>query len=96
MRRLEPDATIEAVDNRRSFSMSEKEKWNREVMRAASLTIALTATLAFGIVVLATGDWVPGTVIVVASLVGLVREVPVIRRLCSSPAPGPPRGTQTS
>jgi hypothetical protein len=76
--------------------MSEKEKWNRQVRLTASVTVALAAELVFGIVVLASGDWVPGTVIVVASLTGLVREVPVVRRLCSTPAPGPQRSTPTS
>ncbi len=76
--------------------MTEKESWNRRVRRTAFLTVGLAAALIFGIVVLASGDWVPGTVIVVASLVGLVREVPVIRKLCSTPVPGPPRSTRTS
>jgi hypothetical protein len=74
--------------------VNEKEKWNRQVRRTAFLTVALAAALVFGIVVLASGDWIPGTVIVVASVVGLVREMPVIRKLCSTPAPGPPRSTQ--
>jgi hypothetical protein len=77
-------------------SVNEKEQWTRQVRRTASLTVALAATLVFGIVVLATGDWVPGTVIVVASVVGLARQVPAIRTLCSTPAPGPPRSTPTS
>jgi hypothetical protein len=74
--------------------MGAKEKWNRQVGRTASLTVALTGTLVFGILVLAGGDWVPGTVIVVASSAGLLREVPVIRRLCSRPAPGGPGARQ--
>jgi hypothetical protein len=78
------------------ISVSEKEKWNRQVRRTAFLTVALTAALVFGIVVLASGDWIPGAVIVVASLVGLAREVPMIRKLCSTPAPRPPRSSQTS
>jgi hypothetical protein len=73
-----------------------KEKWNRQVRRTASLTVALAAALVFGIIVLAGGDWIPGTVIVVASLVGLAREMPVIRKLCTTRAPGPPRSTQAS
>ena len=77
------------------IAVNKTEKWNREVRRTAFLTVALAAALVFGIVVLASGDWVPGTVIVVASLVGLVREVPVIRELCRTPAPGPSRSTQT-
>ena len=76
--------------------MSEREKWNRKVRRTAFFTVGLTAALIFGIIVLATGDWIPGAVIVVASLVALAGQVSVIRKLCSTPAPGPPRSTPTS
>ncbi len=76
--------------------MTDRENWTRQVRGTAFLTIGLAAALVFGIVVLATGDWVPGTVIVVASAVGLAREIPVIRRLCSSPVPGPPKSTPSS
>jgi hypothetical protein len=76
--------------------VNEKQKWNRQVRRTTLLTVALVAALVFGIVVLASGDWIPGTVIVVASLVGLAREVPVIRKLRSTPAPGSPRSTPIS
>jgi hypothetical protein len=79
---------------REVIPVNEKEKWNRQVRRTAFLTVALAAALVFGIVVLASGDWIPGTFIVVASLVGVVREMPVILELCSTPAPGPPRSTQ--
>ena len=41
----------------------------------AFLAVALVAALVFGIIVLAGGDWLPGTVIVVASLTGLVRTL---------------------
>lgn len=75
--------------------MNAKEKWNRQVRRTAFLTVALAAALVFGIVVLASGDWIPGTIIVVASLIGLVREMPVIRRLCSTPSE-PPQSARTS
>lgn len=73
--------------------MTEKDNWIRLVRQTAVLTIGLAAALVFGVVVLAAGDWLPGTIIVVASVVGLAREVPVIRRLCSSPVPGPPKST---
>jgi hypothetical protein len=73
--------------------VTEKQKWYRQVRLAASLTVALAAALVFGVVVLASGDWLPGTVIVVASLVGLTRQVPVVRKLGSEPAPGRPRST---
>jgi hypothetical protein len=74
--------------------MTGTQEFSRAVRRTALLTVALAAALIFGIVVLAGGDWIPGTVIVVASLIGLAREVPVIRKLCETPLPprdGPPR-----
>jgi hypothetical protein len=72
--------------------VTESEQFNREVRRTAFLTVALVAALIFGIVLLAGGDWIPGGITVAASLVGLARQIPVIRRLCSQPvAPSPPR-----
>lgn len=68
--------------------MSEKQKRIRAVGATAALSVALAAALIFGAVVLASGDWLPGTIIVVAAAVGLVRQVPVLRRLHG--APGPP------
>jgi len=47
----------------------------------AFLTVGLAAALAFGILVLAGGDWLPGTIIVAASLVGLAGQAPAIRAL---------------
>lgn len=40
--------------------MANNQGFNHQVRRAASLTLALVACLAFGIVVLANSDWVPG------------------------------------
>jgi hypothetical protein len=57
------------------------------------LTVGLAAALIFGIFVLAGGDWIPGTVIVVASVIGLAREIPVINRLCRQDPTSPPHGT---
>jgi hypothetical protein len=54
---------------------------NRLVRLTAFLTVGLLAALIFGIFVLAGGDWLPGTIIVAASLMGLARQVPVIRKL---------------
>jgi hypothetical protein len=34
--------------------------------------------------VLAGGDWIPGSITVVAALAGLARQVPVIRDLCAT------------
>ena len=72
--------------------MIAQHELNRQVRRTALLTVALSAALIFGIVVLATGDWVPGTVIVVASLIGIARQVPVINRLCRQVEVPPPGG----
>ena len=48
-------------------------------------TIAVAAAfvfaLAFGVIVLASGDWLPGTVIVVSAAIGLVVRVPAIVRV---------------
>ena len=76
--------------------MTAKDEFNRQVRRTALLTVALLAALIFGIVVLAGGDWMPGTLIVAASLIGLASQVPVIsssaarrrphRRTASRPA----------
>jgi hypothetical protein len=72
-----------------------KEEFNRQVRRTALLSVGLFAALIFGIIVLAGGDWIPGTLIVVGAAIGLAREIPVINRLCrQGPAP-PPHGTPT-
>ena len=71
--------------------MAQKEEFNRQVRRTAFLTVGLAAALVFGIIVLVTGDWLPGTIIVAATLTGLAGQVPVIRRLCSGESsPSPP------
>lgn len=75
--------------------MTAKDEFKRQVWRAALLSLALFAALIFGIIVLASGDWLPGTVIVVASLVGLAREIPVIDRLCRQAPPSTGHGTPT-
>lgn len=73
--------------------MSAKGEFNRQVRRTALLTVALAAALIFGAIVLAGGDWIPGTLIVVASLIGLARQIPVINRLCRQGPLSPPHGT---
>ena len=65
--------------------MVEHADFNRRVRRTAVITVALLAALIFGIVVLAGGDWIPGAITVAAALVGLARQVPVIRELCGRP-----------
>jgi hypothetical protein len=67
-----------------------KEEFNRQVRRTAFLTVGLFAALIFGIIVLAGGDWVPGTVIVAASLIGLAGQISTINRLCRRAPPSPP------
>jgi hypothetical protein len=70
--------------------MTTRSDFKRQARRTALLTIGLLAALIFGIVVLAGGDWIPGTVIVAASLVGLASQVRVISRLCREAPPAPP------
>jgi hypothetical protein len=69
-----------------------KDEFNRQVRQTALLTVALLAALIFGIIVLAGADWIPGTLIVVASVVGLARLIPVINRLRRDAPPAPPHG----
>jgi hypothetical protein len=77
---------------RRELSVADKEEFNRQVRRTAFLSVGLAAALVFGIIVLVTGDWIPGTIIIAATLIGLGKQVPVIRRLCSEESsPSPPR-----
>lgn len=71
--------------------MAEQHNFNHQVRQAAIITIALVACLIFGIVVLASGDWLPGGIIVAASAVGLAREIPTIRTLCKAGTPASPR-----
>ena len=75
--------------------MTAKDEFNRQVRRTAVLTVGLLAALIFGIIVLAGGDWIPGTLIVAASLIGLARQIPVINKLCSGAPPSPPHGKPT-
>jgi hypothetical protein len=69
--------------------------FNRQVRRTALLTVGLLAALIFGIIVLAGGDWIPGTLIVAASLIGLARQIPVINRFRKQAPPSPPHGKPT-
>ena len=66
--------------------MTQKQEFRRQAQRTALLTVALLAALVFGIIVLANGDWMPGATIVVATLIGLGGQIPVIRKLCNGPA----------
>lgn len=74
-----------------------KEDFNHQVRLAAFLTVGLVGALVFGVTVLAEGDWIPGGIIVASTLIGLAREIPVIRKLCSErSAPVPPRSKPAS
>src|SRR5262249_28935916 len=70
--------------------MINHHEFNHQVWQTAIITVALGACLAFGIIVLVSGDWLPGGIIVAASAVGLARQVPVIRQLCSTGHVAPP------
>lgn len=67
--------------------MTANEDFTRRAWRTALLSVALLATLVFGIIVLAGSDWIPGSIIVGASLVGLARQIPVIKELCEGGRP---------
>ena len=71
--------------------MAHHHSFNHQVWQAAILTVALGACLIFGIIVLAGADWIPGSIIVVASTAGLAREVPVIRTLCRDASKSSPQ-----
>ena len=75
--------------------MAAKDEFNRQVRLTALLTVGLLAVIVFGIIVLAGGDWIPGTIIVAASLIGLARQIPVINKLCRQAPPSPPHGKPT-
>ena len=67
--------------------MTAKEDLSRRVWPTAFLAVGLLAALTFGAIVLAGGDWIPGAIIVVASLVGLATQIPIIARLCREAPP---------
>ena len=75
--------------------MHAKDEFNRQVLRTALLTLGLLCALVFGIIVLAGGDWMPGTVIVTASLIGLTGQIPVVNKLCRQAPPSPRHGKPT-
>lgn len=76
--------------------MANREDFNHQVRRTVVTTLALAACLVFGIVVLARSDWIPGGIIIAASVVALASEIPVIRRLCSTELPpSPPKSGST-
>jgi hypothetical protein len=75
--------------------VADKEEFSRLARRTALMSLAFAAALVFGIILLAGGDWIPGTIIVVAAIVGVAVQIPAIRKLCSegpAPSPRPPSG----
>src|SRR5689334_14120260 len=87
-------AMVQVLPPRRR-AMTAKQDFSRRVWRTALLTVGLLATLIFGIIVLAGSDWIPGAIIVAASLIGLAKQIPIVRELCSGAAPSPPHGKPT-
>ena len=75
--------------------MTAKDDFNRQVRQTALLTVALLFALTFGIIVLVGADWIPGMLVVAASLIGLARQIPIIKELCSGHPPAPPHGKPT-
>jgi hypothetical protein len=66
--------------------VDDKEEFDRQVRRTAVMSVALAAALVFGSIVLAGGDWIPGGIIVAATVIGLSQQIATIRRLCCEPA----------
>jgi hypothetical protein len=94
------DRAVVGCDDRddrrtRRRTVTAKDEFNRQVRLTAFLTVGLVAALIFGIIVLAGGDWIPGSLIVAASLIGLARQIPVINKLCRQASPSPPHGKPT-
>jgi hypothetical protein len=91
MRTQSPGATIKRHPPSR-HTVTAKEDFNRRVWRTALLTVGLLAALIFGIIVLAGSDWIPGTIIVAASLIGLATQI----RSSPSSVAGPRRRHRTA
>jgi hypothetical protein len=70
--------------------MANREDFNQQVRRTAIITLAFAAGLVFGIILLASGDWIPGGIIVASTVIGLAVQIPVIRKLCSTERPPSP------
>jgi hypothetical protein len=64
--------------------MPENEDFRHLVRRTAVATFGFAAGLVFGIILLVIDhDWIPGSIIIAASLVGLAAQIPGIRRVRS-------------
>jgi hypothetical protein len=67
------------------------EALRRRIIRAVAGTVAYLAFVVFGILLILDGDWVPGSLILGAGLVGWAVLVPIIGGLCrEGPAPSNP------
>jgi len=75
--------------------MTIKNDLAHEARLATLLVVGLSAALVFGIIVLAGGDWLPGTIIVVASLIGLARQIPIVVKARRQRPPSAPQGRPT-
>jgi hypothetical protein len=53
-----------------------KKDFSKRALRTALLIVGLLAALIFGILVLVGSDWIPGAIIVAASLIGLASQIP--------------------
>ncbi len=70
---------------------------HQDATRLAVIVAGFVLAGAFGIILIATGDWVPGGIIVAAALVGLAVQIPALRKLRrEGPAASPPGGTAAS
>src|SRR5215208_186607 len=95
-RRSAEDHAVAGCDDqgdqrKRRRTVTAKDGFNRQVRLTALLSVGLLAALIFGVIVLAGGDWIPGTLIVAASLIGLARQIPIINKLCNQSPPSPPQ-----
>ncbi len=63
--------------------------------KATYAAFGYAAATVFGVILIATGDWVPGTVIVLAAAVGLAALVAVLRRIRTPKRRASARSTPT-
>ena len=75
--------------------MTAKEDFSRRVWRTALLAVGLLRLAHLRGHRAGRRNWVPGAIIVVASLIGLARQIPIIARLCSEAAPSSRHRTPT-
>lgn len=76
--------------------MSEKQSLDREarLRRLLVISAGFVASMGFGIILIASGDWIPGGIIVAAALVGLAVQIPGLRQLHRERSgPSPPRSS---